>query len=187
MLPVPSHRRDLVLVRSALQGQGVARAELFRRFACVPAFLRSANGRLGRPLDGDAIDDIAQDVLLLLWRKLPDYRGHAALESWVFAFCWFELRNAARLVLRRQRWLVSLDAERSFDEPAVDVPVDLGLRSEEFERLLESLSAREAQVVRLRHVDGLDMQQIATVLGISRSSVSTFHARAMTKLRERLG
>ncbi len=52
-----------------------------------------------------------------------------------------------------------------------------------FEALLEGLTELEREVVRLRYVDDLDFQEIATRLGKEPNAVHQIHHRALTKLR----
>ena len=52
-----------------------------------------------------------------------------------------------------------------------------------FEALLEGLTELEQEVMRLRYVDDLDFQEIATRLGKEPNAVHQIHHRALTKLR----
>ena len=56
-------------------------------------------------------------------------------------------------------------------------------RDTDMHRYLRHLTQREAEVVRLRHVEDMKMGEIGEVLGISRSSVKTLYFRALDKLR----
>ena len=49
---------------------------------------------------------------------------------------------------------------------------------------LKHLAPREADVVRLRHVEDLSFQETGEVLGISASSAKTHYYRALEKLRD---
>lgn len=180
----PPHADDLALAQGALAGATAERELLFERLRCVPRFVAAVHRRLGAPLDRGALEDLAQDVLLSVWRKLPVYRGDAALESWAFTFCTFETLNAVRRSQRR-RASQPLDVSVAA-EPAVLVPVDRDLIEAEALALLDALSRREAEVVQLRHFEGLDVAAIAERLALSTSSVKTHYYRALDKLRVRL-
>lgn len=185
--PMPSpkhHGEDLELARAALAGEEPARGQLFARLRCVPRYVRAMNQRLGRPLDEGALEDLAQNSLLLLWNKLPEYQGLARLETWAFRFCSYETLNAMRRT-RRQRARSGDTAQlHRVEEPGVHVPVDSGLIHEELEAMLAHLSPRESQVIELRHFEGLELGEVAQRLSISPSSVKTHYYRALEKLRE---
>lgn len=171
-------------MRKGLRKEGPHREELFARLGCVSRYLSAINRRFGRPLGADALEDLGQNVLLLVWERLPSFLGQASLETWVYRFCLFQMLNAARRENRLRDRSEALDA--TLEEQAVEMPVDRGLRDSELLALLRLLSAREAEVVRLRHFEDLEIAEIAELLQVSASSVKTFYYRAITKLREPL-
>lgn len=149
----------------------------------VGRLLRSLNARSRRHLTTVELEDLAQDVLLIVWKKLSSYQGDASLETWVYRIAAYELLNAKR---RRERvrttsWdpdLAATEESATEESPAdaADGPLSL----------LRHLGPREAEVVRMRHVDGLKLREVATVLGISTSSVKTHYYRALTNLKRLL-
>jgi len=54
---------------------------------------------------------------------------------------------------------------------------------DEIERLLQSLDAMEADIVRMYHLEGKSYQEIGSVVGISENSVGPLLSRAREKLR----
>lgn len=180
------HADDLALVRRALAGEADARDTLFRRLRCVPRFVAAFHRRFGSPLDRGALEDLVQNVLLAVWRRLPDFRGDAALETFAYPFCRFETLNAVRRWQRRMPHEAAPGDDDDVPEPSVDLPVDRGLLEEESLHLLDVLSPSEARVVHLRHFEGREVSEIAALLTISTSSVKTHYYRALDKLRARL-
>ena len=67
--------------------------------------------------------------------------------------------------------------------------MDILVRKEEVKELLEALSDRESQVIRLRY--GLEdsrthtLEEIGEMLGVTRERVRQIEARAMEKLRKK--
>lgn len=181
-----AHAADLALVRRALGGDGDAQDRLFERLRCVPRFVCAFHRRFGAPLDVGALEDLVQNVLLSVWRRLPDFRGEAALETFAYPFCRFETLNAVRRWQRRAPHEVASGADDGPPEPSVDLPVDRGLLEAETLHLLDVLSPSEARVVHLRHFEGREVSEIAALLAISTSSVKTHYYRALAKLRARL-
>ena len=69
-------------------------------------------------------------------------------------------------------------------------PEEASVRGQEYERLaqaLPTLPATEALVVRRHYLEGVDMEDLAVELGVSRAQVFILRARAMERLQKRLG
>ena len=77
---------DLGLAQRAREGDPAARERLALRLRCVPVFVSSRNARLGSPLGPSDLEDLIQDVVITVWRKIGHYRGEAPLEGWVYQF-----------------------------------------------------------------------------------------------------
>lgn len=179
--PHVEYVEDLRLVRDALGGDPGARERFARRMRCIGRILALRNARSGRPLGEHDLADLAQEVALSVWRRLDSYSGEAALESWVYSFCSFGWLSTSRRRRSAPR------AEREYEPAAPDAPEGASRSEIGIERYLRHLSAREAEVLRARHVDGLDNREIARALSISVNSVKTHSANGMRKLREILG
>lgn len=72
-----------------------------------------------------------------------------------------------------EEWL-----EEASTDSATELEGDSG-----FEALLEGLTELEQEVMRLRYVEDLNFQEIATRLGKESNAVHQIHYRALTKLR----
>lgn len=170
--------QDRELVQRVLAGDPSAGREFAARMAVVGRILAARNADYGRPLGHEDLADLTQDTLLAIWRRLPEYEGRARLESWVYRFCALELLTALR-----RRGERSLPASDHALEP-VDGRGSLATGEVELSDYLRLLAAREAEVVRLRHVEELEFAEIAEVLAISPSSAKTHYYRALEKLRQ---
>ena len=177
----PTHEADFRLVREVEEGVPEARRRFADRMRCVHRILAARNVRLGRPFADDELSDLAQETLLRIWQKVGQYAGLASLETWAYKFCYLELMNALRKKARAPKSLsvlatgdgdfdVAAPPRREGSEPALD-------------KLLRHLAPREAEVLRLRHVEQLDNGEVAQFLGISVSSVKTHYYRGLDKLR----
>ncbi|MFY9343175.1 MAG: sigma-70 family RNA polymerase sigma factor [Planctomycetota bacterium] len=171
---------DLAIVRAALRGDELARRRLAERLAGLPALLRAKHRRLGSPLAHDQLEDVTQNVLLALWRKLTHFDGRMPLPAWALGFGAFELLRAAQAA-RTAR-------EQSVGVPEVADPrasVDLEA-SDELAAMLTRLSPQDLQILQHKHLEGRTFAEIASVLGCPIASVKTRYYRALEAIRRRL-
>jgi len=181
MRPASDHRRDLALVEQVLNGETAAREAFLERMKCVGRILSVRNARMGRPLNDDELADVTQETLLQIWRKLETYSGRASIETWVYGFCSLEILSYLR---KRARMPSTLeDVPEPVDESEPAEASDPATQAAGIERWVRHLARREAEVVRLHHVDQLDYEEIGELLAISKSSVKTHYYRALEKLR----
>jgi RNA polymerase sigma-70 factor (ECF subfamily) len=174
--PDGKHAEDKALVMDVLAGKPAARSAFVERMRVVPRVLAARNRRLGRPLQEAELADLVQETLLHLWRKLASYRGDASLETWAYSFSSLELSNA----LRKRAGSRRREDAGAVPEPFVEDPAP---PDDELAGLLRHLSPREADAVRLVHVDSLGLREVADRLEISVSSVKTHYYRGLEKLR----
>ena len=115
------------------------------------------------------------EVIARVWAQLGQYRGHAALESWVFRFCEFELINAVRR--KRRRPGIALD------DVAAEEPRRSGVDNERVYQCLDRLLPEEAAAVRLKHFAELTFEEIAARERAPLATVKSRYYRALEKLR----
>ena len=181
------HAGDVDLVRKLLEEDDAARREFEQRICCVPRILRSRNARLGNPLTDQELPVLVQDTLAVIWRKLPEFEGRAALETWIYRICTFELMNA----IRRKRRAVHLHggAESHGDLewiPSRSEELPYRLRFEDLYRGLSRIPSKDERILRLKHYDGKTFEEIAGELGLTASGVKHHYYRALKLLREHM-
>jgi len=170
---------DLELVRRMLAGDERAFAEMFD--GTFPGLFRFALARVGR--DEDAAEEIVQATLVAAIRKLPTYRGEAALFTWLCTFCRHEI---SAYWARAQRAPVELPE----DDPqfAAVVDAEVAVQREETARLvhvmLDRLPPRYAAALEWKYVDGLTVQEIAERLALSVKAAESTLTRARDAFRE---
>lgn len=174
---------DLALVRDALRGEASAIDRFVERMRCVPRILSARNGQLRRPLRDEELEDVAQDTLAAVWRKLESYDGQAALETWVHGFCTLELLRRLR---RAQRASDQLEPHgRSIYDPIAPPEAAL-VDFEHVHSELELLDPEERSVLELKHFEDLTFDDLARRLSISPNTAKTRYYRGLAKLRARL-
>ncbi|MDR7271223.1 RNA polymerase sigma factor (sigma-70 family) [Pelomonas saccharophila] len=125
------------------------------------------------------VDDAVQEALLIVSRKLPQLRVLAAFSGWAIRLVQRECRRLGRLALRYdpyheeklEQWLVVHD--------------EAGLRWE-LAAALESLPAHYREVMLLRDVEELTIEEIAGRTGLTRPNVKSRLHRARALAREYL-
>ncbi len=177
----PDPTEDQILVQDAVSGDEDARRELFRRIQFVGRLLQARNNRMGRPLDSAELEDLVQDILLVAWNKIASFPPEATIEAWAYRIAAFELLNALRRKGRRSRFVDIEAVQEPESRPSVRAEL---LEGRGLGRFLRHLAEREAEIVRLRHVEGLTFQELAGALEISASSAKTHYYRGLEKLRQ---
>ena len=127
-----------------------------------------------------AIEDVVQEALLLLYRRIGTVRDPLALAAWIF-------RVVTRLcmlpVLGLMRGVEELtdrhEAEHFAQIPRDDLRLDLV-------RALESLPDMHREVILLRDMEQLTIGELASRLRITREAAKSRIHRARSLLREYL-
>lgn len=125
------------------------------------------------------VDDAVQETLLVVARKLPSLRAMAAFSGWAFRVVQRECRRLGRVALRHDPF----DEERLAQWLVAHT--DAGLRLE-LAAALESLPAHYREVMLLRDVEELSIEEIAGRTGLTRPNVKSRLHRARTMAREYL-
>jgi RNA polymerase sigma-70 factor (ECF subfamily) len=137
-------------------------AELFDvLYPRVYGFLRS---RMRQP---EVAEDLAQDVMVAVYRRSRDLRNPELFYGWLFRIA----RNALLQHLRRERRRARLDQaheEHCGTTHHHVVPESPGGALSEW---LALLTPAEGEILALRYVDGLEYQEIAHVLDIPMGTV----------------
>ncbi len=127
------------------------------------------------------IEDAVQETLFILYRHLAALRPIGALSAWLFTVVHRQCLRLGRGIV----WL-TIGVDLADDQgllahlPRPDVRLDLA-------RAIQSLPPHYRQVVLMRDVEELTINEIAHALDTTRESVKARLHRARTLLREYLG
>jgi RNA polymerase sigma-70 factor (ECF subfamily) len=143
-------------------------------------------------------EEVAQDVLLKVHRKIGAFRGDAALSSWIYRITF----NTAMSRLRTSRYsrpneVQAIESqtdsgERSTAEPAdwSSLADDRVLRAQMRDRLIEALSdlpeVYRVPVI-LRDIQGLSTEEASAILRVKPQTLKSRLHRGRLVLREKLG
>jgi len=134
----------------------------------------------------DSAEEIAQETLLLVWRKAETFDpSRATAAAWIFAIARNQRIDAMR---RRKRDLTELDPSAEPDPP---IEPDTALTSSEREQrvrdALKRLPDEQARVIELSFFDETPHAAIAEALKLPLGTVKSRARLALNRLRELLG
>jgi RNA polymerase sigma-70 factor (ECF subfamily) len=173
--------RDFAVALSAAAKIGPGRSRAFEHL------LRPLLFPLRRYLQaqtGDAADDLVDEVLLSVFEHVNRFQGtEAQFRSWIFTIA----HNQVVDHHRRRREEQSLDVV-AFRRAADDTETEALARVAEGELrgVLASLAPAQRQVLMLRLVADLSIEQTAALLGRSCGAVKALQHRAIEAARQRI-
>ncbi|QYX58527.1 RNA polymerase sigma factor [Roseovarius sp. SCSIO 43702] len=155
----------------------------------LPRVLAHAARLLGQRAEAE---DVAQEAMLRLWRKAPEWEpGGARVSTWLY-------RVVANLCADRTRRAreVALEAapEPRDGAPTVVARMEAEDRAAALQAALMRLPERQREAVVLRHIEGLGNGEIARIMETSIEAIESLIARGkralaadLTDKREALG
>ncbi len=172
---------DETLVARARQGDEQAFRNLVERYESTVA--ATVIGMLGA---GPEAEDVGQETFIRFYRALHQFRGEAAVGTYLTRIAINLSLNALKRRRRRRLYLFSRDEPmHPVREPAVDErrPLEDGIDGAVLQHALHTLSPPFRSVVVLRLVEGYSTRETAEILGIPTGTVLSRLARAQRKLR----
>ena len=170
------------MLRAAAQGDEAAFARLWRD--AHPPLLRYL-----RVLAGDAAEDVASEVWLEVARGLARFRGgEQEFRGWLLTLARRRVIDMRRYDARRPVRLTADAGE--LDRPGADdtaVAALDNLSAEAAVALIATLPREQAEVIVLRVVAGLDVGQVARIVGKRPGAVRVAAHRGLRSLAARLG
>jgi RNA polymerase sigma-70 factor (ECF subfamily) len=145
--------------------------------------------------DRDAAEALTQECFLKAWSARHQFRGESSLSTWLTRIAvnlmrdhlrsrsllfWQKTRGTSLDVMDISDWVP--DGRSSPESVAV-----ARNRVAEVWRALKDLSAHQRTVFVLRFVEEMELEEIATTIGMNLSTVKSHLYRALAAIRERLG
>lgn len=178
-----SREDEAALVAACRAGDPRARRQLWERLA--PRVLAIATHFHGGGASGRAIAaDVAQEVLVKVFTRMDQYRGDAALMTWVHRMT----VNACLDEARSRRRLVPLEAVAEDAAPGADPEAAAEDASREalVRRAVMKLPEKLRIAVLLRHFEDLSYDEMAEALGCSAGTVASRLSRGHALLAREL-
>ncbi len=129
-------------------------------------------------------EDVAQDVMMKLWKIAPKWReGEARLSTWLYRVT----ANAATDRLRKRRTVALEAAPEQVDQtPSAEAGLIADDRQKALHDAMQLLPERQRNALVLRHFEELSNPEIASALETSVEAVESLLGRARRALAEKL-
>ena len=131
------------------------------------------------PLTLADLDDLVEETLLVVWRRIDSVPEEAEL-PWMIGVARNVLRNARRSQYRRTNFESTLPAAP--DDPSAE---DLVIADASVRDALISLNDDDREVLMLNAWDGLDTHALGVALSITTNAAAVRLSRAQARFRER--
>lgn len=128
------------------------------------------------------MEDVVQEVFVKALENLHQFRGQSSLGTWLAAMTINECRRQQRKQLLRL--MLPGRAREEKQEPAADQGPMVGERARLVQRAVRGLGSKHREVVVLRYLEGMEIEEIAEVLRLSRSAVEVRLHRARQELKQ---
>lgn len=141
--------------------------------------------------------DIAQEVMVKVWKNLPKYNSSQDFKPWLFKIA----RNTSIDWLRRHRQIpfsqLAFTDEEGNDKDFSENVIDLELLPDEvfaqaevqekFKQTLEKIPLAEREILVLHLEEGLTFTEISKIVRRPLNTVKSAYRRSLIKLRSQLG
>ncbi len=169
------------LLAAAQTGAGWACTQLWKDHApAVAAFVRVRGSR--EP------DDLTSEVFLAVFERLPTFRGDAAgFRSFVFSIAYRRLVDELRMRSRRRDTVELLADDDPRRSASAEAEAESRIGDQRVRALLNDLPPDQRDVMVLRIVADLTIDQMADIVGKRPAAVKALQRRALERLRKSVG
>ena len=128
--------------------------------------------------------DASQEVFLVVFRRLPEFRGQARLSTWIYEICLrIALASKRRAAARKELPLGELPERVNDDAP----PDSDRVRARQvLAAALEQLPDEQRAVIVLHEIEELSMRRVAAILGCPLFTAYSRHRLARKRLKQLL-
>jgi RNA polymerase sigma-70 factor (ECF subfamily) len=173
------HQQDNIYITKVLEGDRNAFAYLVDKYKTM---VYSLALRLVK--DREEAEEISQDAFIKAYQSLASFKGKAKFSSWLYRIVY----NTAISKLRQQpTGRVSLDESNISDTLYIDSKenydtLSAGERKKYLEKALDSLDRDEKMLVILYYYEEKDLDEIASIAGLTKTNTKVKLFRARKKM-----
>lgn len=169
------------VIRDACDGQSSAFERLYRAYSgSILAFARARGSA-----DPDAV---ASDVMLRVFQNLGSFSGdESAFVRWIFAIARNLIIDSYRMGLRRPDIADGVELpDRASNRPSTEDTAISQLAATDMATQLGRLTADQSEVIALRMVAGLSLQEVAEIVGKPLTAVKALQRRGLRALQKEI-
>lgn len=170
-----------IVVRRPSNDEEALRKAVERNHDVVEKYLRRRLSRLP-PSD---LDDLVDETFVIVWRRLKSMPPPPEDRAWTVAVARNVLRNAQRSS-RRRLLRLGFPVELQPIEPRSPSAEDVALTGISAQEAFAKLAAQDQEALTLHFWEGLDISELAAVLGLSYGAASVRLSRARVRFLEML-
>ncbi len=128
-----------------------------------------------RKIAADAVDDLVQDTLMSVHRKLSSYDNSRPFLPWLAAIARYRWVDRLRQTYKHEAKALDYDIAQPSHEDEVGAKISI-------DRLLDHLPDKQAQVIRYVKIEGHSISEACDQMGQSESLVKVNIHRGLKKL-----
>lgn len=132
-------------------------------------------------------EDLAQEIFLQFYRKLPLFRGDAALSTWLYRVALNRAASYRRTNWREERQNESWEPEAPPDDEQADTRLLNAERRQAVLSAMAKLRTHEREVLELFYFQRHSTARLAEILGLAPRGVETRLRRARARMKKLLG
>ena len=133
--------------------------------------------------DADMAADAVQEALLKAWDRRHEFRGEAALDSWIHRIALNAAIDLTRKRKRRAEDELDSDAFEAAPESTPHAEAATDALARDLAVAMQRLTTNERQTFLLKHLEGWKLDEIAESLQTNPNNVKSILFRACRKLR----
>lgn len=137
-------------------------------------------------IEHDDADDVLQNTFLKAWKYIGNFRGDAAIKTWLYRIATNEALSFLKNRKKRQTQSVedlandlqhSLEQERFIDGDVIQMKL---------QKAILALPERQRVVFNLKYFDELKYHEISEILGVSTGALKASYHHAVKKIEKAL-
>lgn len=139
--------------------------------------------RISAEADADLADDVAQDTLLRLWTMRDRLESYRSVESLAMVIA----RHRAIDLLRHPlNSLVPMDESFDQADSALSAEEKLIVMEErsEIDKIISSLPSAQQAILKMKHIEGLEINEIAGITGSSPGAIRVSLSRTRHHIKD---
>jgi RNA polymerase sigma factor (sigma-70 family) len=143
------------------------------------------NRCLSMTKDTEKAQDFTHDIFIRMFARLDRFEERSTFSTWLYSisynYCIDQIRVSKRLST------TSLEDEIDCQSPPADDAERIEHSLQQLTEAMNSIAPQEAQILRLKYQEGLDVHQIAEKLSLKNSAVKMRLKRARDRVRHLCG